>query len=243
MMLRFVLFTLFAGYALAAVPSYMKVCGRRNPKMDECVVNSAESLKEMLGKGIKELDVPPLEPLLLAIIKLADDNSLRAIATNVKLYNLSNFKCNFLHVDLEKHTIDMQLTFPQIKLEAEYNVTTRIVNVPINGIGPMKIITDAVGAKVNMKFRLVQHKGAEYLIFSSMTTNLDIKDYTSHFTPREGPDGALAEGINAALQDNRQEIIATIKPNLEQVISERVLQLANRICKHFTFDELFPDRE
>ncbi|XP_046477428.1 circadian clock-controlled protein daywake [Neodiprion pinetum] len=242
MMLRFVLFALFATSALATVPSYIKVCGRQNPKLNNCVLDSVSSMTTKLKMGMPELDVPSLEPLTLDKIILSDHSSLRAIATNVKLFNLSNFICKFLHVDLENQTIDMQLTFPQVRLEAEYNVTTKIVNVPINGIGPMIIVTDDVEAKVGMKFRLVDHKGAKFLYFPTMTTSLLIKDYTSHFTPRPGPDGALAEGINAALQDNRKEIIPLIKPNLEQVITERVLELSNRICKHFSYDELFPDR-
>ena len=76
-----------------------------------------------------------------------------------------------------------------------------------------------------------------------MTTKLNIKDYTSNFKPKEGPDSTLATAINAALQNSRQEIIESTTPHIERTVTKEMLELANKICKSFTYDELFPDHE
>lgn len=94
-----------------------------------------------------------------------------------------------------------------------------------------------------MNFKVIDRKGKKFVFFPSMNTKLNIKDYTSQFTPQEGPDSTLSTAINAALENSRQEIIDSTTPNLERKISEDILQIANKICKFFTYDELFPDRE
>lgn len=94
-----------------------------------------------------------------------------------------------------------------------------------------------------MKYKLLNHKGNDYMYFNAMTSKLTIKDYTANFAPKDGPESPLATAINTALATNRQEFIEGTIPNLEKTISENVLIIANKICKHFTYDELFPDRE
>ena len=76
-----------------------------------------------------------------------------------------------------------------------------------------------------------------------MKMKLKIADYTAHFVPNKGKDNPLAEAINAVLQNNRQEIIESLLPHLEKAMSKKILELSNKISKHFSYDELFPDRE
>ena len=102
----------------------------------------------------------------------------------------------------------------------------------------MDVVSTAV-----LNYKIVEHNGKQYMFFSAMTLKLLIKDYTSNFTPKEGPDSTLATAINAALQNSRQEIIESTTPHLEKKVTEEMLILANKICKSFTYDELFPDRE
>lgn len=75
-----------------------------------------------------------------------------------------------------------------------------------------------------------------------MTTKLDVKDYDVKFEAQNF-DKSLHDAISQALGSSHKEILDATKPNLEKVISETVLNMANKICKHFTYDELFPDRE
>ncbi|XP_012264075.1 uncharacterized protein LOC105690656 [Athalia rosae] len=242
MLQQYVLTIFLAGLAIAEVPSYFDVCGRRNPNLNDCVLKSVVKMKDKLRNGIPELDIPSIEPLTLDEIRLADEPSFKAIAQNVKLYGFPDFEVKSLRCDLKNQRFDIEVSFKRINLSAEYDVATRVV-VPIAGKGPINIIAEDVDAKVTLKYRLIDHKGAKYLFFPTMVTKLNIRDYTSHFVSREGSDGALAEGINAALSQSRQEILATIIPNLEKVVSERILHMTNRICKHFVYDEILPDRE
>lgn len=237
-----ILFVAFlVGFAAAEVPSYIPVCGMKNPKLDECIENSVIALREKLRQGIPELDIPPAEPLKIDQMKLMDQPNFKAIASDIKLVGLLTYKINHLHFDMEKQQIDIDVNFDNIKLDALYDVNAKII-VPIVGKGPITLSTDNVGAKVILHYKFVEHGGKRYSYFSSMTLDLDVKDYDVEFRA-DNFDKTLQDAIRQAMGDSHQEILAATKPNLEKGISEIVLSMANKICKHFAFDELFPDRE
>ncbi|XP_017883743.2 uncharacterized protein LOC108627161 [Ceratina calcarata] len=75
-----------------------------------------------------------------------------------------------------------------------------------------------------------------------MTTMLTIKEFDVDFVA-ENFDKILQDAVTQALSSTHQEVLDVTKPNLEKAISERILKIGNQMCKHFTYDELLPDRE
>ena len=96
-------------------------------------------MTQKLKSGLPEINVPPLEPMFIDRVQLADLPNFKASARDVKLYGLSNFKINKLNLDLEKQQIDVELTFKEVTLEAEYDVNAKIL-VPVAGTGPINIV-------------------------------------------------------------------------------------------------------
>ncbi|XP_063991785.1 uncharacterized protein LOC135170163 [Diachasmimorpha longicaudata] len=234
---------LLSGWTRGEVPSYINVCGRKNPNLNECVRNSVESLRGKIRDGMPELDVPSVEPFVLPEgLPLVDSADVKAYARNVRLYGMANFVLDKLNVDLDKRQIDLQVHFEKLKLEGDYDVAAKIV-VPINAKGPVEIETTGVVGQAVLKYQIVDTKKGQRLYFDTMSLKLDIKDYVSKFVPTEGADVTFGEAINTVLNTNRQDIISGIQPSLQKAISAKILELANKICKNFTFEELFPNRE
>lgn len=92
-----------------------------------------------------------------------------------------------------------------------------------------------------MKLGLTERKGKKLLYFQSMTTKLTIGDYKATFMP-DSETNPIAQAINSVLVTSRKEIIESMVPNIEAAVSKKILEVSNTICKHFTYDELFPDR-
>lgn len=101
--------------------------------------------------------------------------------------------------------------------------------------------SDDVNAQVVMHTKYTEKNGQKYIYFSSMTTKLGIKDYEAKFKSNDGADSPISTAINQALDGGRQEILELIRPTLEKAISEKILELGNKVCKKFTYDELFPE--
>lgn len=238
---QILLFTTVLSLAVAKVPSYIHVCGAKNPKLDDCVINSVISLRDKLRVGIPELDIPPVEPLKIERIQLTDMPDFKTYGTNMELRGLLTYHIKFLHVDLKKQRIDIDVKFDETKLNAMYNVTAKIL-VPITGSGPISLTTNNVDAKVKITYKLVERRGEKYVYFDSMKIHLNIKDYDLTFDS-DTFDKTLKDAIVQVLGSSHQEVLDATRPNVEKAISETVLNMANKICKHFTFDELLPNRE
>ena len=124
---------------MVAAP-YIQVCGRQNPNLNRCVENSVINLLPKLKDGISELDVPSLEPLDIDEIALVNLKDFDAVATNAKVSGLSKFQIKYLQVDLNSRKIDINIVFPKIILNSDFNVNARIL-VPISEKGPINLTT------------------------------------------------------------------------------------------------------
>lgn len=98
-------------------------------------------------------------------------------------------------------------------------------------------------ASGTLKYKIVTKKNKQYMIWPSITLKIIIKDYTSRYVPKPGQESTFAEVINNVLNSSKEDIIRSITAGIEQAVSVRVLEVANKICKSFTYDELLPDRE
>lgn len=234
-------FAAVAGFASAELPSYMHVCGIRNPNLDQCIIDSVNAMADTLRVGDPELSIPAAEPFVMDKVQLANFPNFKAYGTNITIYGFPTYHINYLHFDTDKRQVDVDLTFKEIRMEAEYNVSARII-IPIEGSGPIHLVTKNVGAKVRINYDVVDHKGKKYVYFTSMTTKLDIKDFEAKFEARNF-DKTLQDAVRQALGGSHKEILDSSRPSIEKVISQKCLEIANKICKNFTYDELFPDRE
>lgn len=55
---------------------------------------SVNGIRSYLANGIPELEVPPIEPLLIGNLVVSDQGGLRITANDVQAYGPSNFNLN-----------------------------------------------------------------------------------------------------------------------------------------------------
>lgn len=73
---------------------YIKVCRSADPKVEQCINSSIEAIRPKLLKGIPELDVPPLEPLLLnqvSLVRGPDGAKIEATVRNIRVHGPGDF--------------------------------------------------------------------------------------------------------------------------------------------------------
>ena len=73
---------------------YLKICHKSDPKLNDCVKESIETLKPKIANGISDLLIPPCHPLEIPIVKMkqnAGSVSLESEYTNILVYGLTNF--------------------------------------------------------------------------------------------------------------------------------------------------------
>ncbi|KAL2729615.1 putative beta-carotene-binding protein [Vespula squamosa] len=227
---------------MAEIPSYIHICGRRNPKLDDCIIDSIEQFRDELLSGIPELDVPPLSPLILENVIFIDQPNIYIEAKKVIIQGLNTYKTLNLKTDLEKQQINTTIFYRHLFMKANYDVNTKIL-VTIADQGKLTADINNATAKVSLRYKLIEKDNKKYMYFFSMTTKLDFKDIALDIQPENISDTTITEAFKNVFGNNKKDIISVILPSLEKSISENVLKISNNVVKHFHYDELLPDKE
>lgn len=76
---------------------YIHICKRSDPEYSKCVSDSIVHLTPLMAKGIPELNIPSVEPLVLDELVAIQGNGLKISAKNIKAHGASDFTVgNFL---------------------------------------------------------------------------------------------------------------------------------------------------
>lgn len=106
------------------------------------------------------------------------------------------------------------------------------------------MILDNSTAKIQLTWKLYERKGIKLGYFDSMKSKLDIKNFVGKFNITEGlNDPTILKAVDDSLKASEEEIIDLVTPNIEKKVSNLVLDIANKIIRHFSYDQLFPDHE
>ncbi|KAK3912544.1 Putative beta-carotene-binding protein [Frankliniella fusca] len=224
---------------------YIKVCKRNDPNLIDCIKDSIENLRPKLKTGIPELEVPGLEPLHLREINVTPVQNARlprfkALGHNVDARGVSDFKIHKIEADLDSNTFRASIEIPVIKFNGEYEVNVNVLALPIKTRGPMTGNTTDVYGEATLQGHIETRNGQRYIKFDKMDVDVALSNYHIYLGNLFGNDPVLSESVNQAINANNKEFIKVIKPIIDATASNMLLEVANRITEHFTYDQLFP---
>ncbi|KAL0101155.1 hypothetical protein PUN28_018779 [Cardiocondyla obscurior] len=117
---------------------YIQVCGRRNPKIEQCILNSVENLRSKICDGIPELDVPSINPMTFKDINFIDTPSMKVYLKRVNTSGLCNFNVTYLRGDPIKLHYDIELKMNHVIFDIDYDFNIRLL-VPIEHKGLLNL--------------------------------------------------------------------------------------------------------
>nr|CAD7269437.1 unnamed protein product [Timema shepardi] len=176
--------------------SYIEICSRNDPNIENCIINSIEKVRPKLLTGIPELDVPPIEPLVLkevVVSRGANAAIFRAVGSNVKVYGPAQFQITGLKVDLKNMVFYINLKLPELYFDGDYDVNARILILPLRGKGPIKANATDCTADVVLRGQVYKKKGEDYLRFQSIEIDLKIGKFHVHLDNLFGGDKVLGK--------------------------------------------------
>jgi len=227
------------------IPDYIHICKRTDPDVSKCIRSSVDFIKPRLRDGIKELDVPGLEPLHIPdvdIFRGADAPGFRAVLRDIDIYGASDFQLTKLKANIPNLTFRITVELPLLRLVGKYDINTRILVVPIAGIGPFSANATNCVAKGLLRGNLKEVNGVNYMNFTNLDLKLRIGDYNLRLDNLFNGDAVLSQAANNVLNDNRKEFIEAARPFIEKQVSDVLLEIANKIVKKFAYDEVFPEK-
>ncbi|XP_014210395.2 protein takeout-like isoform X2 [Copidosoma floridanum] len=235
--------SLFAGSALGALPPYIRACKRYDENIDACITNSIELLREKLSEGIPELDAPAIEPLYLDQIRLLrgpHGARLDINVTGLKVYGPSTFKVQDLKADTDNVKFTFKVGFDRLTFKGKYSIDARLLLLRLAGSGDLSGNFTDYKSDVILTARKIHRNNDTYLSFNKMKLDITIKSAKVYLSNLFGGDPILGPASNEILNANSAIFLDELRPVLEQSLSDLFTNVANKITRSFTYNELFP---
>ncbi|KAF5269306.1 hypothetical protein FQR65_LT02607 [Abscondita terminalis] len=240
-----VILVVCVSYTISTVPDYIKICPLNNEHYVDCVISSINHLKDYFKTGIKEINLPALEPLEINQFSFGSQTGNSFLATNtsnIKLNGVSTFNIiKLVHTPTKKgHTFRIEANIPTLHINGQYEINTRLVNVDLHGRGPFEVELNDYHFECMLKGRRTEVNNDVYLKFGTMQCNSVVGKISVYLHNLFGGNLALEKAANEAISQNSNSLLDEFRPGVADVVKIKLTELANSITMAYKYDELFP---
>ncbi|CAB3360918.1 Hypothetical predicted protein [Cloeon dipterum] len=235
---------LLAASAARTIPSYVKICSRNDPQLNRCLVDSVDKLRPYLAKGIPEFRIPPYDPLLIPKVSLTQGEgpvSFKSEFNNLKTSGARDVVVRDVEVDLKNLVVTLDLFFPKLRIQSDYEVDGRILVVPVQGSGYSDGNFTSVEAHIVLSGNEEKRKELTYVSLKDRTVKLEIGGATMHFDNLFNGNKQLGDTTNRFFNENWRDIVREIKPVLEDTIAEVVHGIVRQVFDLYPLEQLLPE--
>ncbi|KAL6428589.1 hypothetical protein ACFW04_007901 [Cataglyphis niger] len=223
------------------IPSYINVCGRRDPNLNECVANNVQNLRDKICRGLTEMNLPSIESLNIDKLVLSETANNKIYLNNVQIIGLCDYIVNSVTIDIDKLNFIIDISFNQLSVNGTYDIDIHIL-VPIVYKAPFYLTSDDVRIKGIIQAELNTYKGKKHIFISELKTYVDIKRYDVQYNLNENEISQLGQIFEGLIGSNQEEFIQRLTPSLEKEVSNWLIQIWNNLSKKYSYDQLFPNR-
>ncbi|XP_044750407.1 uncharacterized protein LOC123310806 [Coccinella septempunctata] len=239
-----VLLIVFSVEAAKDLPSYFPRCYRNDPKLNECLLKATETVKPFLIKGVPELNVPSIEPLIIPEIELQQGTqalNFKASLKNVTVHGLSSYKLDKFDFDVPNLQFFCGGWVEKLDLEGKYKVSGKILIAPIEGEGTFTATVGKSRMDVYQKVKEVTKKGLVYISPVHTNSSISVGNPKAHLDGLFQNNEQLNKATNDVISDNIDILFEEIKPVLEKVITNFMEDiLLSALEGQVPFDKLYP---
>lgn len=121
--------------------SFITKCKRNYPEVNKCLLQRTEELKPHLEKGIPELKLPPMKPLIIPKIEIRTGNGgpsdFYVKFENMRIdHLLEGTELKELDFNIDNNKIDLTLFIPKLRIRGSYTVKGNILALHLSSMGP-----------------------------------------------------------------------------------------------------------
>ncbi|XP_071439964.1 protein takeout-like [Hetaerina americana] len=229
----------------ASLPSYISVCKRNDPNLNECFLKSALETLPNIINGDKSLKIPNLDPFRIESMTIGEDaNSnvgLELLFKNIDMIGLKNTVIKDAKIDLDKLRLEFEMLVPSLKVEGPYEVNGKILVLPITGKGQSDITLENVKAKWFVTGKLVgKTPETQRLQVDSAKVDIDPENMIIHLDGLFGGDKTLSDNMNLFLNENWKDVLGELKPGVNEALAQIVSLIGNQVVSSVPYNQLLP---
>lgn len=242
----FVLIQGFYSYAERPTPSYLKICKRNDPQLSECWKESMVSLLPRLVKGIPEMGLRAIEPVLVPTLNL-DFGGTQSMSFKATLRNLTLFGCSNLKVvdastvyNDEGVVVKLNMTFPTLYMTSDFKAVGQVLLLKFDTVG--KFVGNFSNTDVHgfWKSKNVLKNGKVHGVFEESFVKVKLGSIHVEFDRLMGDNEELNANINKIINENIDILYGELRPVVESVVNKLVTESINKVYDLFPMDVLYP---
>ncbi|XP_017773965.1 PREDICTED: protein takeout-like [Nicrophorus vespilloides] len=223
------------------LPSYLTACSKNDPKFTECATKSANAAMKVISIGDPTFKVPPLKEFKLNEVFIDNGETLKIKFTDVIISGLENLASSSVNFDFEKKHVRFITETPLMQLDGHYDISGRILVLPISGNGTSQIKFDGCHFIYDFDYDLVDIEGKQYAQLKN--DNIEFTPKKIHFDFKNLFNGNVQFGteMNKVLNENWEEVGKEVSPAINKTIKTIITSVFNKFLSKIPFDELVKD--
>ncbi|XP_070156915.1 protein takeout [Polyergus mexicanus] len=213
-----------------ATPEYILPCSRKDPKIDACFLRTLNHIQPYLVKGIPELELPSIEPLVIPELKIENGQGpvrIRAFFTNITAIGPGNYSINKVRVNISSYRIDLHLSLPKIEVQGNYDINGNVLLFPIQSHGNFWALFGDVEAIARIQGVEEVRNGIRYLNIVRLLIDFSLGRVRFRIMDHLNGNNVIGQAMNQFLNQNAKEIIEEMRPAASASIAKHFKEFLN----------------
>lgn len=224
------------------LPKGFMQCKKNDPNLDGCLMTGLQSAVPHLAKGVSSLGLIKMDPLRINSLLIDQGTGPVSIKLDFKNLDISNLKSiifDKLHYNKETYTIDAEL-HPQktIVLEGDYEISGKVLILPIIGKGKCKINLDVAKLVGTIQMKTVEKNGNKHLEIVNISWKFTPTKLNLKFENLFNGDKALGDNMNVFLNENWRELLIELQPAIEEVFASAFKEIGHQFLHRIPLNQL-----
>ncbi|XKL60767.1 hypothetical protein PGB90_007824 [Kerria lacca] len=223
-------------------------CHKNDPNLNQCLTYSANHLATQFRRGIPELGIGDVEPVLIDEINLAlgsGPNGYRATFRDIEAYGVSNLTINSVRSDLNTLQFQLSFTVPKISVRAKYRSSGVLIMVQASGGGDywgeygknaFCPCFKGVRAKVYIKGNTISKSGHKYLTLDDLKMDFSVKDIQMGIKNIHNGNTIIEAALNLFINSNSQELLKEMKPSIKKKLIAQMKHFHEKLFSQVPID-------
>ncbi|KAJ8673671.1 hypothetical protein QAD02_004933 [Eretmocerus hayati] len=200
---------------LEVLAEYILPCVRTDPKIDSCIQKAFNHLRPYLVKGITDLDLPSIEPLVIPELGMENGQGavrIRALFSNITAFGPGNYTIKKVRTDLRTLRLDLHLAMPKIELRGRYEVAGQVLLFPIQSKGDFWASFGNVLAVARVQGVEEKRNGVRYMKIARLLVDFSLGRSAFQINDQINGKNVIGQAMNQFLNQNSKEIIEEMRP-------------------------------
>ncbi|XP_063224886.1 protein takeout-like [Bacillus rossius redtenbacheri] len=224
---------------LESRPDWLLTCRRSDPEIDECVRRLFQHMFPALAAGIPEIGVQPFEPLYIEQLGLTKGQGAITISgsfRDILAHGPSNATTTYARFDLKNKVFELGMDIPEVRVEADYDLTGKILILPLVGSGDARLRLHNITTSIKCDMEFPKVNGREIMYLRTMKADFIVRGLNVYLGNLFNGNKVLGNTLNAFLNKNSQEVLAELREPVANSLSEVFRNLMNSAYTHIPTD-------